>query len=765
MTKFFTLLFFIAGFASFGQGIAIGEWRDELPYRQAIALGVSETTVYGVTPFSLFTLNKSENNMNRYSKINGLSDFGVSTLEYSKDKDVVFVAYTNTNIDLIKNGNIINIADIKRKQILGKKTINNVYIVEEVAYLSCGFGIVLIDIDREEIKDTWYIGENGIATEVFDVTIFGDSVYAATENGIRVASLDAPNLADFQYWQNNSTVPNADGAFTQIETQKSHLVASYHPENNSDEIYLFDGQSWTMLEDPEKKLVKNICSGNDFLYIVRNFSIELFNDNFEYTKKIYTYGFADNLFPSDIAEDNGTYWIADEAHGLVKTDNLNSFNNFVLNGPSTNNIFDMDAKADRLVVAPGGRTDSYNNIFNQDGIFTKTNDGWTNFTKRNTDALDTIFDLVCVSINPLNTNQYALGSWGRGVTVFDENGHVDNYGTTNSSLTPVNGNPDILRVGGVAYDNNGILWVNSASSNALMHKRDIDGEWTAYELGASSIVDVGKMTIDSRGYKWIQLRQGGGNYVLVFDENQPDGQQLKGLNGFSGNGNIPGDAVTAVADDLDGEIWLGTDAGIAVIYNPSAIFNGGDFDAQRIVVEKDGYLQNLLESETVKAIAVDGNNRKWVGTQRSGVFLLSPNGEEEIHHFTEENSPLYSNNINAISILKNGEVYIGTDKGILAYKSEATPPGIVFDDVYAYPNPVRPDYAGTIAISGLVRDANIRITDAYGGLVHASQAFGGQAIWDGFNMNGEKVKSGVYMVFISDDDGNNTMVTKILFIK
>jgi len=764
MNKIFTFLLFLFSINIFAQNISIGEWRDELPYREAVAIGVSKTTVYGVTPYSLFTLKKGDNTMKRYSKINGLSDFGISTLEYSEEKDLVFVAYTNTNIDLIKDGQIINISDIKRKQILGKKTINNVYFNHEIAYLSCGFGIVLIDVDREEVKDTWYIGDEGNNIEVNDLTIYQDYFYAATEKGIRKASVNAANLADFQSWEWVEDIPNSDQVFSEIETQKDRLVACFNPENNNDIVYTFNGDEWSVLNGIQSGWVRNINSGDDYLYLDRTYGIELISDDLDSIRLVYTYSFDQNLQPSEVVEDNGTYWIADLLHGLVKTNDFWQFDQYVLNGPRSANVFDMDASGNKLVVAPGGRNESFAPIYNRDGVFVKDEMEWTNYQRINTPGLDSITDLVCVAVNPLNTNEFALGSWGKGISFFNEDGFVTNFGMDNSSLTPVNGYSRIMRIGGVAYDNNGVLWATSASSNALIHKREPNGEWTAYELGSSSIADVGKMTIDSRGYKWIQLRQGGANYVFVFDENQASGSQLKGLNGYPNNGNIPGNTVSAIADDMDGEIWLGTDAGIGVIYNPSAIFNGGDFDAQRIIVERDGYAQYLLEAEKVQAIAVNGANQKWIGTQRAGVFLLSPDGQDEIYHFTSENSPLYSDNITSISIMENGEVFIGTDKGIIAFKEEATPPKNNLNDVYAYPNPVRPEYSGVIAIKNLVRDANVKITDIYGGLVNSSKAFGGQAIWDGNNMNGERVKTGVYLVFISDDEGNETMVTKILFV-
>ncbi len=767
MNKIFTFFFLLFSLSVFSQSISIGEWRDELPYREAIAVAVSDDIVYSVTPYSLFTYRKSNEEMKRYSKINGLSDFGVSTIEYSKAHDVLVIAYSNTNIDLVKDGEIINVSDIKRKQILGKKTINNIYFIDEIAYLSCGFGIVLLDVNKEEIKDTWYIGDDGNALEIFDISHEGNIMYAGTEEGLRKADLTSPNLADFQSWTVVEDVPHSDGVFDQVENHMGKILVNHHPNNNKDSIFIYEDDQWSALSLVQVERNTSLSSGEKYLYLTRTYDIILYQPSLDSSRKVYEYDFTSGIRPSEIEEDpNGLFWISDNNSGLVSTNNFFNFSQYLLNGPQTANVFDMSAGGDRLVVAPGGRNDSYANVYNRDGVFTKIGGEWINYRKGKDSALDTVFDLLCVSVNPNNYNQYALGSWGRGITVFNKDGVETAYGMDNSTLTPYGSTSNSVRIGGVTYDKSGNLWVNCANSIALMHRLSPSGDWTAWELGPSSAQDVGKMMIDSRGYKWMQMRQGGSNYVFVFDETQEPGNQLEGLNSYPNNGNIPGSTVTAIADDLDGEIWLGTDEGIGVIYNAYGIFNGGNFDAQRIIVEKDGYAQYLLQAEKVKAIAVNGANQKWVGTERAGLFLLSPDGQEEIYHFTAENSPLYSDNIVALDILENGEVYIGTDKGVIVFKDSSVPPETeLSDDVYAYPNPVRPDYSGVIAIKGLVRNSNVRITDVYGGLVHQSVSYGGQAIWDGKSLNGNKVNTGVYLVFISDDQGNETMVTKILFVK
>jgi ligand-binding sensor domain-containing protein len=236
------------------------------------------------------------------------------------------------------------------------------------------------------------------------------------------------------------------------------------------------------------------------------------------------------------------------------------------------------------------------------------------------------------------------------------------------------------------------------------------------------------------------------------------------LSANAGNGSLPGLKILSFAVDQDGELWIGSDEGVAVIYSPENVFTGGNYDAQRILVIQDGYVQYLLETEAVTAITIDGANQKWFGTDKAGVFLMSSDGTKQLLHFTEENSPLLSNSITSIVIDINGEVYFGTSKGIISYRSTATPPKPVNNNVYAYPNPVREDYDGPIAIKGLVQNADVKITDVSGTLIYATKAQGGQAIWNGRNFEGDKAHTGVYMVFISNEDGSETIVTKIMVI-
>lgn len=239
-------------------------------------------------------------------------------------------------------------------------------------------------------------------------------------------------------------------------------------------------------------------------------------------------------------------------------------------------------------------------------------------------------------------------------------------------------------------------------------------------------------------------------------------QDNKEIN-FCGSANL-----RSIAQDKNGALWVGTTEGLFLINDPNKMFNN-NFRVYRIKIPRNdgtGLADYLLGTEEIKAIVVDGANRKWIGTASSGIYLVSEDGLETIHHFTSENSPLLSNAIQSIAINEQtGEVFIGTGNGLISYQSDAIEGGNKFKNVRAYPNPVRPEYNGIITITGLVADTQVRITDINGYLIYETQSNGGVATWNGCNASGEKVATGVYFAHCVSADGKQKHITKILIIK
>jgi len=318
---------------------------------------------------------------------------------------------------------------------------------------------------------------------------------------------------------------------------------------------------------------------------------------------------------------------------------------------------------------------------------------------------------------------------------------------------------------GLALDEGSNLWVtNSGVTNCISYKTP-SGVWGSLNFSPIiGITGLEQILVDKSDQKWAVLTSG----LLVYKGNTfaaPNASNAKKLSTNVGYGGLPSNTVYCLAEDINNEIWIGTDKGIAVFYSPENVFSGQNFDAQQILIEQDGHVQILLETESVQAIAVDDANRKWIATSKSGVFLMSADGTKQIAHFDESNSPLFSNNVKSIAINhKTGEVYFGTTKGIISYRGTSIEALEDFTDVYAFPNPVKHDYDGPIAIKGLMNNSTLKITDISGSLVYETKSEGGQAIWYGKNFKDERVSSGVYMVFCTSEDGSKKTVTKILVI-
>jgi ligand-binding sensor domain-containing protein len=355
-----------------------------------------------------------------------------------------------------------------------------------------------------------------------------------------------------------------------------------------------------------------------------------------------------------------------------------------------------------------------------------------------------------------------------------QNGHITGfYDADNSTLQRFqNGATDDIptQVGGLAYDQNGNLWMTNSNCAEPISVRMKNGTWHSFSTGSAlgSNTLLSDLVIGQNGYKWVVRPRSSG--LLVFSDNgtpsDPDDDQAKALSTFEGQGKLPSMGVLSVAEDKQQQIWVGTDKGVAVFYNPDAVFSGSDFDAQQILIEQDGNVQILLETESVTAIAVDGADRKWLGTAASGLFLVSSDGTRQLAHFTAANSPLPSDNVKCLNIdAATGEVFIGTDQGIMGYRGTATEGSVSEDCATVFPNPVRETYTGPVAITGLVRDSDVRITDVAGNVVYHTTSIGGQAIWPVTDMSGNRVSAGVYLVFAMDPAGSSKCNTKIAVVR
>lgn len=761
---FLTLIIFIYH-PGFSQQVPIGQWRDELPYDPVISVTEVGNTIYSATPYAIFYYNKDDNSVTRLTKISGLSDIGISTINYSNELKTLVIAYTNANIDLIKNNTIINISDIKRKSILGNKTINRINFIGPYAYLSCGFGIVVLDVDKEEIHDTYYIGPGGDRVNVFGlVKTNDDTLFAVTEKGVYKAYYNDPNLVDYSSWHKDHRI-DSNAVYSAITYFSGEVVVCKgSPSQTADTLYRLSNSHWSLWQLPSYNPVMNLESTYQYLCVTYNYSVNLYYNAFNFYARIFDYSPGAPFSLDAIVDKDQILWIGDTYSGLVAHDLVkDGYSKINLSGPLSARAFSMTAAGNDLYIAPGGYNNTFYPFSYSGQIYHFDSENWLNLSTDNNSVFDTVRDIVVVAIDPSDSKHMFAGSYGGGLLEFQDGVCKKRYTEANSTLHHHSlSGPDDIRVGGVAYDKDGNLWAVTTHTNSCLSKLS-NGVWTGYDVPINNYSDLGQLLVDRNNQKWILMRfqDSNPNSVMVVSE---DGKKAIKLNSAVGSGNIPGDNVFAIAEDLNGEIWVGTEQGVGVFYTPENIFVAGqNFDAQQILVQQGSYTQYLLENETVTAIAVDGGNNKWIGTDRGGLFEFTPDGTTQLNHFTQDNSPLFSDRIQSLAITQSGEVFIGTDVGVMSYRGTATPAHNT-ETAYVFPNPVKKDYAGLIAITGLTGNASVKITDINGTLVYATTAEGGQAIWDGKNFAGNKAQTGVYLVFASTSTGTEKVVTKILII-
>jgi len=766
------ILFFISFLSVqviISQNVGVGQWKDYLSYKSGISVAEGGGKVYCATKSGIFSFNKADNSIDRLSKVNGLSDVEATVLNYNKYSNKLLIAYKNSNIDIIDNGTIINLADIKRKSIPGNKSINNIYFINQYAYLACGFGIVVIDMDKVEVSDTYFIGPNGGSINVRDITSDGTSFYVATDVGIYTALKSNPNLANYSAWSVMSGFPN--GVYNAITEFNGKIYTNFSKLLTTgayfqDTAYVLNNNVWSFFIPPNGFTIKSLRNYNNKLIMTQSGAVTTFDTNLV-VKEYFAGYFSDITRAEDAVMDNSNnMWIADDKFGLVGWRPGVGIGAYYPDGPSSANVVAMSVVDDNLAVAPGGGGDGYY----IDGIYFYNGTSWTN-TKGNYPPLvnlDTIFNINNVLVDPNNSKRVYAATGLAGVIEFYDGVPVKQYTSTNSSLQTLTipGYTPIW-TSGLAIDAVNNLWIGNSGVPSSVSIKKGDGTWQA--LNFSSIIgtapDIGQILVDKTNQKWFVLARGGGIMVYNGTGEAPNSSNSKKLSSAIGNGALPSTNIFCLAEDADGSIWVGTDKGITVFYSPSNLFSGQNFDAQQILVEQDGHVQILLETELIQSIAVDDANRKWIATANSGVFLMSADGTQQIYHFDQNNSPLLSNNVNSIAINhKTGEVYFGTAKGIISYRGTSTQGLDDYTDVYSFPNPVKHSYDGPIAIKGLVANTTVKITDISGTLVYETISEGGQAIWYGKNFNGDRVSTGVYMAFCTSQDGTKKAVTKILFV-
>ena len=759
-------LFLPSTFLSVSSQTAVGKWRDCLDYSMVLHVEPAGRYVYAAARGGLFCYDTVSEVLTRMNKTTGLSDAGIATMAYDTASRTLVIAYNNSNIDLVKDGKVYNLSDIKRSGIGGDKSIYRIRFFDGKAWLATGFGVVLIDMERREIKETCYIGTGGTYTVVSDLAFSADSLYAATGEGLKRVSVREPHPTISDRWTDDSRL--AGVSITMLDYFAGRLLAGgFFFDPGVTTLFALDTTSNVVAWNGG--VVRSMHVGGGYVTLTHEESVVRYDTLLQRVDSLTSYDWGAMSCFDAVYTDSITLWVGHEWGGLFRM--RPSGNSYLMpEGPfSADNVYRLVPFNYRMMLCPGGHTTVYANAYISPNLITAEGLHWTSLDRGN-GMLDGTSDLVDAAVNPNDTTETVAALWGSGVVSIRNNQVQTLYNESNTGgvLTPYTvGSYSTLRTGSLAFDDRGNLWTLLSNSNYALAKRATDGTWSRFSTSQMvALPSVDKLVWDSiNDYLWFCGRE---NMIYVHD----GVSRMARVNPNNGS-KLSTDDVTALVQDRSGNLWVGTNKGIKVIYNGYQAFaNGGvgetsPVTCSNITITNGEFSEYLMAYESITAIAVDGANRKWIGTSAGGLYLISSNGLEQLEHFTAENSPLFSNKIITLGIQpRTGEVYIGTDQGLQVYRSTATyAEDFPLDDIHAFPNPVRPDYDGPIAIKGFTRDGLVHITDASGHTVYSTQALGGQAIWNGRTANGERVASGVYYVFASDGEGGNRSVTKILVVR
>jgi hypothetical protein len=767
--------------------IAPGQWNFHLSMMNTKDVVEAGQKIYFLSQGGIYYFNKKDNSIEILSKNDGLSGSNFSGISYNEETKSVIVTYTNACIDVIREDNqIYPILDVKRKNISGDKTIYNITNYGKYCYLSCGFGIVVIDPDKLNIKDSYIIGDNGGSQTVYDVAFVDGYIFAGTREGIKYAPLEGVNLLDYSNWNYVKNIFLSSYSYNILEIGWNRLWAVHKDSTvwSGDRTFSRHAADVWYPEFEDYGVIHNlkICN-NNLVYciekpdeILTNPAIVIYNQQKQKIVEITTYPFARKDVEINprcaIMDEQGIVWIADKNYGGIRYENGN-FTQLTPEGPFNNYVYSLTFSDGILWSASGGHDHSWGNMYFDFNVNEFSNNKWKSYNCYNGAVDKYIKDAFQVVPEPGNPNHLFVATWGYGIVELENGVEKNIYNEKNSKLQNKIPGDYYVRVGGLGFDSKGNLWATNSLVNNNLQKLDPNGEWESYylpELANSWDVNVGPLMVANNDDIWMIVpnNKAKGLYVMSNDGNNKLNLDVKSYftNGTDEKITDMND-VHSIVQDLDGAIWVGTSAGIAVYSNPENVFTESPFYASQPGLDlNDGIYHALFQYVTITAMAVDGGNRKWCGSKNDGLYLISADGQHEIEHFTTDNSPLISNAITSLAYDgTTGILYIGTELGLVSFRTDSKDSNESFGKVYAYPNPVRENYTGNIYITGLMKDTNVKITTVSGKLVYETTSFGGQAVWDGNDLAGNRVHTGVYLAFCASSDGLHSTVTKILFIR
>ena len=722
----------------------------------------SDGQVYGVAENSVFSYDPSANEVVPITTVDGLLGDEIGALAVNDNFMIVGYDSGMLGIHNLLDRSVILDSSIQRNLSINPsdKTIHSFLLQDQTLYLSAGYGISIYDLSTNRFMDSYFFGVDNSKIQVNQTALVGEYLYAATEEGLYKANTSDPNLVLESAWNKIAngqwkSVGLVNNVILGVVQSGSQVVCYGLTDDVATE---YQRESGTLLgvEVSDTELVLSFSN-----------TILTFDDSLSVRTLASASGSLSGQGFTSATTVGNDLFIGTSGGGLL-LHNPSETRVVSPSGPLMNDIFEISVLPnEELWIAHGAFSRFYNPYpLNAYGVSHRSGGSWQNLPFS---ALLGARSIVSVVPNPANPSQVFACAMHDGLLEINDGLVTNLWNQTNSgleSLDPIELNEDpnyrSVRIRDVAFDSEGSMWSITSFVGKGLKKRTVNGDWESIDL--TGLIPINRAS----GYSKLVISP---NNEVYF------GSALYGLIGYSEvNGtpvlrlldvadNLPTLDVRSVALDFDDNLWIGTTEGLRVLYNASRLFTQPDLSASTLILDEGGNVGELLANQFINAIEVDGNNQKWVATDGAGVFLFAEDGKSTLQHFTKDNSPLPTNSVRSLAYEpQSGKIYMGTPNGLVAFQGNAYVPSATLEEIEVYPNPIRPGYTGLLTIRGLQVDCVVKITDIAGNAVFETTSTGGSVQWDLRSFAGDRVRSGVYLIFVTTNDGLESAVEKVMII-
>ncbi len=762
-------------------------WQVYTSYNAPVQVLAAGNYIYTITKGS-GTIESSTGNLVRYDTTDGsvktydclhdLSDKEIERFSYNKSTGCLLIVYTSGNIDLLDaDDEVWNISALKDNSIPGDN-INGIGHVGHMAYLCSGNGIIEVDCREAVVRET-YRSLEGSPNSLVEMD---GMMYVATNIGLYKFPTTS-NMHDKSLW----VTPVSKDEYLQLEVFDGHIIGrrskGVFEVLPSGEALPSYGHQFTFMTATDDCLIVGFSSR---VYIWEK----------EFKGPWHCIYFSHGNSIVDITFSKGRYYVAEGTKGLnsyVMRDV--SFQDqekvFSINSPRRDRFYHMSYVGDRLLVA-GGINAQLTSYYTATFMYMEDDGGIPRWTLFDEDAVRinyprlSNYNSVDLVQDPMDADHFygavcrnGLHEYRRGEGEEIELVKVHNYENSPITCIPISTwQPwNYCTCSALQYDQRGNLWMANQLTDTIVRVLRPDGKWLSlYYPEISTATNVYQYLFSSHDINFLVSHSAGPYGFFGFDTSgtlnvvDDDRHLLRSSITNQDGTTVYPNQFYCMTEDHDRQIWCGTNEGLFVITKPQEWFED-TFRFHQIKRNRDdgsGYADYLLAGVDITCIAVDPSNRKWIGTMKNGVYLVSHDGQETIYHFTTDNSPLLSNSIQSIAVNpKDGRVMIGTDVGLCSYDAEVTEPEEKLDEetILVYPNPVRPNTNSVVTIQGLTDGAEVKILSSSGRAVWGAKSVGGTVRWDCCNMHGDRVPSGVYHVVCNTADAGKTVVSRLVVMR